>query len=79
VSIYIAGTPYEASPPPAPHMNCLTDDCNGMVVRHSLGCGLSVRRCTRCFSRYEVGSPAAKGQSAFSRRLHQFLSWREED
>lgn len=38
---------------------CLAAGCGGTVVRHSLGGGVAVARCTRCFKRYELRRPEA--------------------
>lgn len=80
MSIYVAGTSFSASlPDTVPLLTCQTEDCSGMIVRHSLGCGLSVHRRTRCFRRYEAASTAPVRESSLSRVLHRFLTWREED
>jgi hypothetical protein len=80
MSIYIAGTSFRATPPNSfTLLTCDTDGCGGIIVRHSLGCGLSVHRCTRCFRRYEAGSTPPAQRGSLSRVLHEFLTWREED
>jgi hypothetical protein len=59
---------------------CTAPDCGGTVVRHSLGGGQSVDRCTRCFRRFRVRSAARSddGQPGVLRRmLDEFVSWRE--
>ena len=33
---------------------CTVRGCDGEIARHSLGCGMATRRCTRCFKRYDV-------------------------
>lgn len=38
---------------------CLAAGCGGAVVRHSLGGGVAIVRCLRCFRRYEVRRPEA--------------------
>lgn len=63
---------------------CTSDGCGGEVVRHSLGCGIAVGRCTRCFARYELSSPTTArgdetGPSGLRRLLHDIVTWREED
>jgi hypothetical protein len=79
MSIYIAGNSFRASPPDTfPLLTCQTDGCSGIIVRHSLGCGLSVHRCTRCFRRYQASTAPAR-ESSLRRVLHRFLTWREED
>jgi hypothetical protein len=63
-------------------VRCTRDGCNGEVLRHSLGCGLADRRCTRCFTRYAPGERRV-GSSARPRGVKAFLddlvTWREED
>lgn len=60
---------------------CVVDGCGGMVVRHSLGGGQAVDRCTRCFRRYRVtlrvvaGADAPRGR--FQRFLDDFKNWRD--
>ena len=71
----------EHSTPRAGSRRCLTAGCEGEIVRHSLGCGLAVGRCTRCFARYEL---AGKGElpappTGLRRFLHEVVSWREDD
>ena len=61
--------------------HCAARDCKGEIVRHSLGCGMAVGRCTRCFASYELsggGSPLER-RSRLQRFLHEFISWREEN
>jgi hypothetical protein len=63
---------------------CTSDGCGGEVVRHSLGCGIAVGRCARCFARYELSSPTTArrdetGPSGLRRLLHEIVTWREED
>jgi hypothetical protein len=74
----------KAAPPRDGSVHCTARDCTGEVVRHSLGCGMAVGRCTRCFARYELGSFVARNRpaarpSAISRFLHEVVTWREED
>ena len=62
---------------------CASRGCNGEVVRHSLGCGMAIGRCTRCFARYELSLSEAPRQtetrrSALSRLIHEFVTWRED-
>ena len=57
---------------------CVVEGCTGVVVRHSLGGGQSIDRCTRCFRRYELragASPPAK--SRLRRMLDEFASWQD--
>jgi hypothetical protein len=57
---------------------CVVVGCGGTVVRHSLGAGMSVDRCTRCFRRYQVRrsvDPAMK--SRLQRFVHDFKTWRD--
>jgi hypothetical protein len=60
---------------------CSAPGCRGEIVRHSLGCGLAVRRCTRCFARYELsrGGETTPRESGLRRFLHEIVTWREED
>ena len=53
--------------------------CGGEVVRHSLGCGMAVGRCTRCFARYELAAERDAPRGRWSAFLHDMISWREED
>lgn len=60
---------------------CTVRGCDGEIARHSLGCGMATRRCTRCFHRYDLAeafetAPRQDGLRAFLREL---VSWREED
>jgi hypothetical protein len=58
---------------------CTAPGCNGIVVRHSLGAGQSIDRCTRCFRRYQtrkVEQPLAQ-RSRLRRVLDEFITWRE--
>jgi hypothetical protein len=58
---------------------CVVGGCGGSVVRHSLGGGQAVDRCTRCFRRYQVravaGEPVAQGR--WRRFINDFVTWRE--
>jgi hypothetical protein len=66
--------------PPSGIVRCTADGCGGIVVRHSIGCGMAVRRCERCFARYEYVSPAgAPRRPALQRLLHELASWRDDD
>jgi hypothetical protein len=59
---------------------CTVPGCGGMVVRHSLGGGQSIDRCTRCFRRYQTrGSLDAQiaRRSRIRRMFDEFVSWRE--
>lgn len=60
--------------------NCTAKECRGEIVRHSLGCGIAVGRCTRCFTRYDLSRLSAPQEvSALRRFLHEIVSWREVD
>lgn len=69
-------------PRSAPAVRCMRAGCDGEVLRHSLDCGLSDYRCTRCFARYTLGGLGA-GAHEEPRRLRPFLDdrsiGREED
>ena len=57
---------------------CVVPDCGGAVVRHSLGGGVAVDRCTRCFRRYEVRASATEQPRGGLRRLlDEFVSWQD--
>jgi hypothetical protein len=58
---------------------CLVPNCGGAVVRHSLGAGQAVDRCSRCFRRYRVAlaAPQPTSPSKLRRWLDDFVSWRE--
>ena len=57
---------------------CLVPGCGGAVVRHSLGGGVAVDRCTRCFRRYEArDSAAAQPRGGLRRLLEEFVSWQD--
>jgi hypothetical protein len=63
---------------------CAIHGCDGEVVRHSLGCGIAVGRCTRCFARYELSSLTTMRRdeaspSRLRRLLHEIVTWREAD
>lgn len=60
--------------------DCAVAGCGGRVVRHSLGEGQSIYRCTRCFRRYQVRedmleADARKGR--IRRMFDEFVAWRE--
>ena len=58
--------------------DCVVHDCGGMIVRHSLGGGQAVDRCTRCFRRYRVAERAADVQRGRLRRfIDDFVAWRD--
>jgi hypothetical protein len=60
---------------------CIVDGCGGAIVRHSLGGGQSVRRCTKCFRRYQVRSaPAisASERSRLRRVFDEWVNWRDD-
>jgi hypothetical protein len=57
---------------------CVILGCDGHIVRHSLGAGQSVLRCTRCFRRYQVRTDEAKlADGRLQRPLNEFASWRD--
>jgi hypothetical protein len=58
---------------------CIAPGCSGMVVRHALGGGQSVDRCTRCFRRYQVSLAIGHEKSRLRRMLDEFVSWQDED
>ena len=60
---------------------CAIPDCGGKVVRHSLGGGLSVDRCMRCFRRYQTRTNATESErpaGRLRRMLDEFVGWRDE-
>lgn len=58
---------------------CLFPGCGGAVVRHSLGGGVAVDRCTRCFRRYQLRpAAAADPRSPIRRVLDEFLTWQDD-
>lgn len=58
--------------------DCVVHDCGGMIVRHSLGGGQAVDRCTRCFRRYRVAGRAADEPRGRLRRfIDDFVGWRD--
>ena len=64
-----------------PAVRCAVEGCPGEVLRHSLGCGMSDYRCTRCFTRYartERESPRAEAPHALKRFLNELVAWRED-
>ena len=63
--------------------HCVREGCGGAVVRHSLGGGQSIYRCTRCFRRYQVRPsvavvPEQPQPGRFRRFLNDFVSWRDD-
>ncbi len=60
---------------------CIVPACNGVVVRHSLGGGQAVDRCSRCFRRYQlrpnVETPST--QSRLRRLLTEFVTWQDDE
>jgi len=58
---------------------CAVAGCNGEIVRHSLGCGMAIGRCVRCFTRYDIAEPAEEEAPARRGFLHEILTWREDD
>ena len=69
------------APPRGDANRCSAPGCNGEIIRHSLGCGIAVGRCMRCFARYELsrGGDASSPRSVLRRFLHEIVTWREED
>ncbi|HXK33613.1 MAG TPA: hypothetical protein VNM91_06350 [Dehalococcoidia bacterium] len=58
---------------------CVAPGCGGAVVRHSLGGGQSVRRCVRCFRRYQSRATAeVPPRGRLRRMLDEFVGWRDE-
>ena len=58
--------------------SCAFEGCGGKVVRHSLGNGQSVDRCTRCFRRYEVrASSMTEPRSRLRRVVDEIVNWRD--
>ena len=61
-------------------VRCSTAGCDGEVVRHSLGCGMAVGRCSRCFARHELSSgEPTPPQSGLRRLINEIVNWREDD
>lgn len=57
---------------------CMAEGCAGKIVRHSLGNGQSIDRCTRCFRRYEVrASAAAASRGRLRRMVDEIVNWRD--
>lgn len=56
---------------------CLVPGCGGLVVRHSLGGGVAVDRCTRCFRRYQLRSAHEGERGRLRRVLDEFVSWKD--
>jgi hypothetical protein len=56
---------------------CLVRGCGGVVVRHSLGGGVAVHRCTRCFRRYQLRSVRERERSLLRRMFDEFVSWKD--
>jgi hypothetical protein len=57
---------------------CLVPGCGGAVVRHSLGGGVAIHRCTRCFRRYQLRPDAAAApKGRFRRMLDEFVTWQD--
>ena len=59
--------------------DCVVHDCGGMIVRHSLGAGQAVDRCTRCFRRYRVTEtpPDEARRGRLRRFIDDFVGWRD--
>ena len=61
-------------------VRCSAAGCEGEVVRHSLGCGMAVGRCSCCFARHELSSSqATRPQSGLRRLINEVVNWREDD
>lgn len=59
--------------------NCVIDGCGGTIVRHSLGAGQSIDRCTRCFRRYQLRRETEQPEKSRLRRmLDEFVSWKDD-
>jgi hypothetical protein len=57
---------------------CVVPGCGGSVVRHSLGGGVAIDRCTRCFRRYQLRAPAAAApKGRFRRMFDEFVTWQD--
>ena len=58
---------------------CVMEGCGGAVLRHSLGAGQAIQRCTRCFRRYQVRADrlSTEQRSKLRRIVDDFLAWRE--
>jgi hypothetical protein len=60
--------------------SCARDGCDGIVLRHSLGCAQSVYRCTRCFRTYDRPQPGTRTTigARVSQAWNEFRTWRED-
>ncbi len=59
---------------------CIVGGCAGIIVRHSLGSGQAVDRCTRCFRRYRLSRRAetpAVEKGRLRRFLDDFVAWKD--
>lgn len=58
---------------------CVIHGCGGSVLRHSLGGGQAIQRCTRCFRRYQVRPDrlSTEQRGKLRRFVDDFLGWRE--
>ena len=63
---------------PVHQQRCQSDGCDGYMVRHSLGCGQSVYRCSRCFRRSEAAVTIVAEPGRFRRLIDEFVTWRED-
>lgn len=79
--IYRDSAPFAAARRYGRDARCTARGCGGQIARHSLGCGMATRRCTRCFRRYDVTiqEEAAPRRDGLRAIVHEFVSWREED
>lgn len=63
---------------PERSQECIVHECGGMIVRHSLGGGQAVDRCTRCFRRYRVAERIeASPRGRLRRFIDDFVGWRD--
>lgn len=59
---------------------CTRGGCGGELVRHSLGCGIAVDRCLRCFTHYDARRELVVQEPGRLRRfIDEIVSWREDD
>jgi hypothetical protein len=56
---------------------CLVPGCGGAVVRHSLGGGVAIHRCARCFRRYQLRPAAAAPKGRLRRMFDEFVTWQD--
>jgi hypothetical protein len=58
---------------------CQREGCGGLLVRHSLGCGIAVDRCVRCFRNHDAEAAPPPTPGRLRRFIAEFVSWREVD